>query len=210
MLRKCLVLVAVAALSACGKPASNSAQTPATAASTAAAAAAPPPVAPPPPQAAAPMPPPAPPPAQAYAPPPTPTHHHHHHYSQSEQSRSDYGPPPGAQPQACVDCGTVAAIEPVRQEGKPGWVGTLAGAGAGGLIGNQFGKGKGNTLMTLAGVGAGALAGREAEAQITAKTTYRITVNMDQGGTRVVTLADASGLAVGQPVRVVGDGLQPR
>jgi outer membrane lipoprotein SlyB len=109
-----------------------------------------------------------------------------------------------------MDCGTVAAIEPVRQEGKPGWVGTLAGAGAGGLLGNQFGHGKGNTLMTLAGVGAGALAGREAEAQMTAKTVYRVTVTMDQGGSRVVTLADATGLAVGQPVRVQGNGLQPR
>lgn len=37
--------------------------------------------------------------------------------------------------------------------------GTLVGAGAGGLAGNQFGKGSGKTAATIGGVAGGALIG---------------------------------------------------
>lgn len=40
-------------------------------------------------------------------------------------------------------------------------VGTAAGAVAGGLIGNQFGKGSGNTLATIGGAAGGAVVGQK-------------------------------------------------
>jgi outer membrane lipoprotein SlyB len=96
----------------------------------------------------------------------------------------------------------------VRQKGDAGMVGTLGGAAAGGLLGNQFGHGKGKTAMTVVGVLGGALAGREVESQVKAKTVYNVTVNMDDGSQRVVTVDSLNGLGAGSKVRVIGNSLQ--
>jgi len=114
-----------------------------------------------------------------------------------------------AQPPPCGDCGVVASITPVRQEGQAGWAGTLGGAAAGGLAGNQFGKGKGNMAMTALGIVGGAFAGREVEKQVTANTVYQVAVNMETGGVRMVTVANGQGLAPGMHVHVDGDSLLP-
>jgi outer membrane lipoprotein SlyB len=111
------------------------------------------------------------------------------------------------QPPPCVDCGVVASVVPVRTEGQAGWAGTLGGAAAGGLAGNQFGKGKGNIAMTALGVVGGAFAGREVEKQVTADTVYQVAVNMETGGTRSVTVANGQGLAPGTRVHVDGNSL---
>lgn len=112
-------------------------------------------------------------------------------------------------PPPCSDCGVVASVTPVRKEGQAGWAGTLGGAAAGGLAGNQFGKGKGNIAMTALGVVGGAFAGREVEKQVTADTVYQVAVNMESGGQRVVTVANGQGLAPGTKVHVDGDSLLP-
>jgi outer membrane lipoprotein SlyB len=121
---------------------------------------------------------------------------------------AQYPPPPPPQA-ACLDCGVVASITPVRHEGQAGLVGTLGGAAAGGLAGNQFGKGKGNIAMTALGVVGGAFAGREVEKQVNASTVYRVAVNMETGGTRDVTIDTANGLAIGTRVHVNGNNLMP-
>jgi outer membrane lipoprotein SlyB len=113
-----------------------------------------------------------------------------------------------APPPVCQDCGVIASVEPVRQKGDAGMVGTLGGAAAGGLLGNQFGHGKGKTAMTVVGVLGGALAGREVESQVKAKTVYNVTVNMDDGSQRVVTVDSLNGLGAGSKVRVIGNSLQ--
>jgi outer membrane lipoprotein SlyB len=113
------------------------------------------------------------------------------------------------QPPPCSDCGVVASVTPVREEGQAGWAGTLGGAAAGGLAGNQFGKGKGNIAMTALGVVGGAFAGREVEKQVTANTVYQVAVNMDAGGVRAVTVANGQNLAPGMHVHVDGDSLLP-
>ena len=112
-------------------------------------------------------------------------------------------------PPACSDCGVVASVTPVRKAGQAGWAGTLGGAAAGGLAGNQFGKGKGNIAMTALGVVGGAFAGREVEKQVTADTVYQVAVNMESGGQRVVTVANGEGLAPGTKVHVDGNSLLP-
>jgi outer membrane lipoprotein SlyB len=127
-----------------------------------------------------------------------------------EQQQAQAAPAPAPAPApVCQDCGVITAITPVTQEGQAGVAGTLGGAAVGGLAGNQFGKGKGKTAMTVLGVIGGALAGREVEKKVTSKTVYQISVNMDAGGTRTVTVADASGLAVGTKVHVNGNSVQP-
>jgi uncharacterized protein YcfJ len=122
------------------------------------------------------------------------------------QAQAAMNPPP---PPVCQDCGTVVAITAVRQEGQAGAVGTLGGAAAGGLVGNQFGKGKGRVATTILGVVGGALAGREVEKQVNASTVYQVAVNMDTGGQQTVTIADAQGLGVGSHVHVQGQNLFP-
>ncbi|HWY24908.1 MAG TPA: glycine zipper 2TM domain-containing protein [Nevskia sp.] len=125
--------------------------------------------------------------------------------AEEEASRraASQAPPP------CSDCGVVSSVTPVRKEGQAGWAGTLGGAAAGGLAGNQFGKGKGNIAMTALGVVGGAFAGREVEKQVTADTVYQVAVNMDSGGQRVVTVANGQGLAPGTKVHVDGNSLLP-
>ncbi|HEU0195972.1 MAG TPA: glycine zipper 2TM domain-containing protein [Nevskiaceae bacterium] len=110
----------------------------------------------------------------------------------------------------CQTCGTVTAVQAIREAGQPGLVGTLGGAAAGGLVGNQFGKGKGKAAMTALGAVAGAIAGREVQQHVTAHTVYRVTVRMDSGATRVFTLASANGLAAGSKVSVNGNTLSAR
>ena len=123
--------------------------------------------------------------------------------SQAAQAQAAAAPPP------CTDCGVIASITPVKQEGQMGVVGGLAGAAGGGLLGNQFGKGKGKTAMTVAGVLGGALAGAEAQKALTSSTAYQVAVNMETGGQRTVTLKSAEGLAVGTRVHVDGSNLLP-
>ncbi len=114
-----------------------------------------------------------------------------------------------AQPPPCSDCGVVVSVTPVRQQGQAGWAGTLGGAAAGGLAGNQFGKGKGNMAMTALGIVGGAFAGREVEKQVTANTVYQVAVNMNAGGVQTVTVANGQNLAPGMRVHVDGDSLLP-
>lgn len=125
---------------------------------------------------------------------------------QQQVQQAQAAPPP---PPACQDCGVVSSITPIKKAGEAGWVGTLGGAAAGGLAGNQFGKGKGNTAMTVVGVLGGALAGREVQKAATSSTVYQVAVNMETGGQRVVTINSAEGLAPGTRVHVDGNNLQP-
>jgi outer membrane lipoprotein SlyB len=208
MLKKSIALIALSTLVACGPSQAPQTQTPP--APPAAATVAPPP---PPPATVAPPPAPAPAPEPAPAPPPpkqskAPTHHRvaqaepQETYSQQQQVQQQAPP-------VCSDCGVIAGIQEVRQTGQAGMVGTLGGAAAGGLLGNQFGHGKGKTAMTVVGVLGGALAGREVEKQVKATTVSQVTVNMDDGTQRVITVDALNGLGVGSKVRVVGNSLQP-
>lgn len=116
-------------------------------------------------------------------------------------------PPPQA---TCYDCGTVSSITPVTQKGEAGAVGTIGGAAAGGVIGHQFGKGRGQDAATVGGAILGAMAGREIEKRARSTTVYEIGVRMEDGSQRTVTVADPAGLTVGSRVRVEGNNLRPR
>jgi outer membrane lipoprotein SlyB len=85
--------------------------------------------------------------------------------------------------------------------------GTLMGAALGGVIGNQFGKGSGNTAATIIGAGAGAAVGGNMAAKNATKVTYRRAweVRM-RDGQHILVLKQGGRFRVGERVRVVGSG----
>ena len=113
-------------------------------------------------------------------------------------------PKPAPKP-VCSNCGTVSNIEAVTEKGQGSGIGAIAGAVAGGVIGHQFGSGSGNKIATVVGALAGGYAGHKAEERIRTQTAYRVTVRMDNGGTRTFEMSDASHLSPGQKVTVHGD-----
>jgi outer membrane lipoprotein SlyB len=119
-------------------------------------------------------------------------------------------PQPMPAPQVCYDCGTVSSITPVTKKGEAGAMGTLGGAVIGGIIGHQFGGGRGKDVATVAGAAGGAMAGREIEKRARSSTVYDIGVRMEDGSQRTVTVADPAGVTVGSRVRVDGNNLIPR
>ncbi|WP_295685763.1 glycine zipper 2TM domain-containing protein [uncultured Nevskia sp.] len=117
--------------------------------------------------------------------------------------------PAPAPPPVCGDCGVISNVADERVRGEASALGTLGGAAAGGVAGSQFGKKSGKILATIGGAVIGGFAGREVEKSVKAEWVHHVTVSMDAGGTRTVTLPRMDGLAVGSKVRVVGNDLVP-
>lgn len=129
-----------------------------------------------------------------------------HRHPRAEPTRPAAPPPP----EVCSECGVIASIEPVKEKGEGSGAGAVIGAIAGGVIGHQFGGGKGKDVATAAGAIAGGYGGHQAEKQIRATTYYRVGVNMENGTYQTVNVNDPAGLSAGSRVRVVGGNLQPR
>ena len=109
----------------------------------------------------------------------------------------------------CKDCGTVRQVDPMSSKGQATGKGAVIGAVIGGVVGHQFGSGRGQDAATAAGAVAGGAAGHQVEKGRAAPGTYyRITIDMDDGGTREVNVADPMGLAAGSKVRVSGNNLE--
>lgn len=120
-----------------------------------------------------------------------------------------HGLPPGIakKMQACTDCGYVQSVQKEKRKGEGGAVGIVAGAAAGGLIGNQFGKGDGKTAMTVAGAVAGGFAGNEAQKYVTSKEVFVTTVKMKDGSVRKFEQEAAPAWKSGSLVRLNGKGI---
>ncbi len=119
-----------------------------------------------------------------------------------------HGLPPGIakklQAQGCENCGAVQDVKKVKRKGEGGAVGIVAGAAAGGLIGNQFGKGNGKTALTVAGAVGGGFAGNEVQKHVTAKEVWVTRVQMRDGSTRTFEHASQPAWKAGSVVRVQG------
>lgn len=127
-----------------------------------------------------------------------------------------HGMPPGlakkmqaqgqSQPQAqpCLDCGTVQEVRYEKRKGEGGAVGIVAGAAAGGLLGNQFGKGDGKTALTVAGAVGGGFVGNEVQKRVTAKEVWITSVKMRDGSIRTFEHESAPGWKAGTQVKVQG------
>jgi outer membrane lipoprotein SlyB len=112
----------------------------------------------------------------------------------------------------CIECGTVRDITAVdRDDDSTTGVGAVVGAIVGGVAGRQVGGGRGQDIATVAGAVAGGVAGNEVEKRVgDEETVYDVRVRMEDGSERVVTVADASGLDIGDPVMVDGSNITIR
>lgn len=108
--------------------------------------------------------------------------------------------------QICASCGTVEAVRTVEVKGQSSGVGMVAGGVGGALLGNQMGRGNGNTAMTILGAAGGALAGNEIEKHVKKQYSYRVTVRMEDGSYRTMSQSSRPNVAVGEKVRI-NDGV---
>lgn len=99
--------------------------------------------------------------------------------------------------QVCKDV-VVTKKAPVKDEHKI--TGTVIGALAGGLLGNQVGGGTGKKVATVAGAAAGGYAGNQIQGSMQDSDTYQTTE------TRCSTVTDTSQKLVGYDVKYQLDG----
>ena len=110
----------------------------------------------------------------------------------------------------CTACGTVKSIRTVELKGNATGLGAVAGGLTGAVVGNQIGRGNGNTAMTILGAAGGALAGNEIEKNVKKRYAYRVTVRMDDGSYRTFSQSSAPALAIGEHVRIVNGAVLAR
>lgn len=117
-----------------------------------------------------------------------------------------HGLPPGIAKKlaGCNDCGTVQTVKLEKRKGEGGAVGIVAGAAAGGLIGNQFGGGNGKTLATVGGAVAGGFVGNEVQKRVTSKDVWVTHVKMKDGSVRTFEHESQPAWKVGSVVKVQG------
>lgn len=100
--------------------------------------------------------------------------------------------------------GTVLKVRPVKVKGSDKLSGNTAGlatgAIAGGLLGYQFGKGKGNLAATGAGALLGAAAGAYAQDALTTQEGLEYTVKLTDGRLKTVVQGKDNAIAPGQRV----------
>ncbi len=110
---------------------------------------------------------------------------------------------------ACADCGVIEGVREVEVKGKGTGLGVVAGGVAGALVGHELGGGNAKTLMGVVGAVGGAVAGNEVEKRARATKQWEVTVRLEDGSTRVVTLAQQPPLRAGEHVRLAGNVIEP-
>ena len=103
---------------------------------------------------------------------------------------------------SCDTCGTIESITPHRVQGDVSGGGAVAGAIIGGVVGHQFGSGSGNDAATVAGAVGGAVAGNEVEKRRNQYLVYDVTVRMEKGDVRHITVASRENLNPGDRVEI--------
>ncbi|HVT35886.1 MAG TPA: glycine zipper 2TM domain-containing protein [Nevskiaceae bacterium] len=116
--------------------------------------------------------------------------------------------PPPYNSSYCADCGTVTAVTEREVESRPNVGGAIAGAIIGGVVGHQFGSGRGNDVMTAGGAVAGGAVGSQV-GRGGGGLVYDLAIRMDDGITRVITVAAPGELRTGSRVRIAGDHVVP-
>jgi outer membrane lipoprotein SlyB len=123
---------------------------------------------------------------------------------QQEQAPAAKAKVAKAKPAVCRECGTVESIESFTEKGQASGGGAVAGGVVGAIIGHQIGSGRGKDLATVAGAVGGAVAGHEIEKNVKKVTRYRIALRMDDGTQQTLVLDAATGVNVGDKVKIVG------
>ena len=112
-----------------------------------------------------------------------------------------------------VEFGRVNNIEVLRSQGQtqgPG-LGAVIGGVAGALVGSQIGGGTGRTAATVVGAVGGAVAGNAIEqnrsANASGPESYRVSVQLDNGGMRAYEVSSPGDLRPGDRVRIENNQL---
>jgi outer membrane lipoprotein SlyB len=113
-----------------------------------------------------------------------------------------------AQP-VCMSCGTVESVREVATQGQGTGLGAVAGGITGAVIGKQFGHGSGKTAMTILGAAGGAFAGHKIEEKVRSSSRWDVTVRLDDGSYRTLTVEQQPAWRSGDRVRVVNGALEP-
>jgi outer membrane lipoprotein SlyB len=106
----------------------------------------------------------------------------------------------------CADCGVVTSVRQIEQKGEGTGLGAVAGGVVGGVVGHQIGSGRGNTVATIAGAAGGAYAGHQVEKNVKKKTSWDVTLQMDNGGTRTFNYSAAPSVREGDHVKLIDGG----
>lgn len=112
-----------------------------------------------------------------------------------------------------VEYGRVNNIEVLRSQGQPQGpgLGAVIGGVAGALVGSQIGGGTGRTAATVVGAVGGAVAGNAIEqnrsANASGPESYRVSVQLDNGGMRAYEVSSPGDLRPGDRVRIENNQL---
>lgn len=110
-----------------------------------------------------------------------------------------------------VEYGRISNVEVLRSQGQAqgSGLGAVLGGVAGALVGSQIGGGNGRTAATVAGAFGGAVAGNAIEKNRSSGSTetYRVSVQLDNGGTRVYDVPYSGELRTGDRVRIENNQL---
>ncbi|MCB5196743.1 glycine zipper 2TM domain-containing protein [Deefgea salmonis] len=108
---------------------------------------------------------------------------------------------------SCPNCGQITHIETIQADGEGSAAGVLLGGAAGGVIGNQIGKGNGKTAARILGAIGGALIGNQVEKRVNTQTHYEVTAQFADGSTRTIQYPHMPALRVGQRVKLINGEL---
>jgi outer membrane lipoprotein SlyB len=114
---------------------------------------------------------------------------------------ADQTPPPAQG--ACATCGVITSVQYVEKKGEGSGAGLVAGGIVGGVLGHQIGSGRGNTAATIIGAGAGAYAGNQIEKSAKKKSYWVVSVRLDDGEKRSVTMGSKPTYKKGDRVKIV-------
>lgn len=117
-------------------------------------------------------------------------------------------PAPVAQAK-CLECGTVEAVREIEQKAEGSGLGAVAGGVGGAILGNQFGKGNGRTIMTILGAAGGAYAGNEIEKQARGAKRWEVSVRLDDGSARTVSYDTQPAWRAGERIRYLNGAIVP-
>ncbi len=101
----------------------------------------------------------------------------------------------------CADCGVVTRVRTVEVKAEPTGAGAVIGGVAGAVVGHEIAD-KHRDLGTLVGAAGGAFAGHQIERQTRTKQRYAISVRMNDGTTRTVTVEQQPAWRAGDRVRL--------
>jgi outer membrane lipoprotein SlyB len=105
-----------------------------------------------------------------------------------------------------IEYGRVSNVEVFRtqEQARGSGVGAILGGVAGAVVGHQIGGGTGKDVATVAGAVGGAVAGNaiEKNRNATVRETYRVSVQLDNGGGRAYDVPSTGDLRIGDRVRI--------